>query len=172
MKPVAKFSAILDRIIDFSALLADILIIFVMLIIVAAIVLRPMGIPLPWVMEVSEYSLLWITLLGAAWLLKRGGHVKIDLLFSRLNLKTQTILNIVISIFGVIACLTITWFGIQVTKNSFLISEYYSGTDLSLPKYPIVAVVPIGFFLLFIQFLRATWGYSRSLGAKNKGSER
>ncbi|GAH24314.1 unnamed protein product, partial [marine sediment metagenome] len=56
-----------------------------------------------WVLEISEVSLLFITFMGAAWLLRREGHVSLDLLVPRLKPKTQTIINVTTSIVGAIA---------------------------------------------------------------------
>ena len=36
--------------------------------------------PLVWVLELTEYALLWVTFLGAAWLLRQGGHVQVDVI--------------------------------------------------------------------------------------------
>jgi len=51
--------------------------------------------------------------------LREEGHVKMDLLLTRLNPRAEAILNIVTSGVGAIICLALTWFGIKVTWDNF-----------------------------------------------------
>jgi len=94
-----------------------------------------------------------MTFLGAAWLLKEGGHIKIDLMVMWLSPKAQAILNIITSALSAIACLVILWYGTQVVWEQFVM-DFHDATTLALPQGPIYIVIPLGFFLLFVQFLR------------------
>jgi TRAP-type C4-dicarboxylate transport system permease small subunit len=92
-----------DRIIDLLASLAGGLILFMMLSICIDVVLRYfLNRPLTWGVEISEYILLWSTLLSVAWVLKIEGHVKIDLVVNRLNPRNQCLVNTITSILGAI----------------------------------------------------------------------
>ena len=51
--------------------------------------------PQEWVMELSEYALLYITFLSAAFVLKKEGHIVVDLVTCRLNVKKRNFLVIV-----------------------------------------------------------------------------
>lgn len=157
MKLPAKIIAILDSTNDFLALMASVLLIFLMLSISADVVMRYfLKSPMIWVLESSEFSLLFITFLGAAWLLKTDGHIKLEILLTRLTPRTQALLNAVTSILGAIACLATAWYSAQSTWGLFQISAV-TVTNLRLPKGPIVAIIPIGSFLLFLQFLRRSF---------------
>ena len=84
MKILAKVGTIFDRTIGYLAFVAAIIIILTMLAVSAQIVMRYfLNRPMIWVMEITEISLLFITFLGTAWLLRREGHVKIDNFFCR-----------------------------------------------------------------------------------------
>ena len=150
---------IFDRVIGALFWLACILIAFSMLSVNIEILYRFFtGQAQLWVIEVSEYILLMMTFLGAAWVLKKDGHVRIDVLINRLEPRTQTILNIVTSVVGAIFCLIIVWYGTDVTWENFQKgTTFYKA--VGFPKAPIMAAIPIGSFLLFIQFLRRTRGY-------------
>jgi len=91
---------IFDRVLKAGASIAGFFLIFMMLSICADLLCRRMGHPLMWVMEVTEYSLLYITFLGTAWVLEREGHVKMDIIIDALNPKKQALLGMVISIIG------------------------------------------------------------------------
>ena len=104
------------------------------------------------------HLLLYITFLGTAWLLKRDGHVKMDLLLTRLNSRVRNSLNIITSLVGAIICLTIACFGAWVTWDTLQMG-YKMSTALEPPQFLILFIIPLGTFLLFIQFLRRTHGY-------------
>jgi TRAP-type C4-dicarboxylate transport system permease small subunit len=138
-----------DRIIDLLASLAGGLILFMMLSICIDVVLRYfLNRPLTWGVEISEYILLWSTLLSVAWVLKIEGHVKI-------------LVNTITSILGAITCLVLLWYGTKVSWE-FFERGTITNTILELPSAPLFAIIPIGSFLLFIQFLRRSYGYLKS----------
>jgi TRAP-type C4-dicarboxylate transport system permease small subunit len=118
-----------------------------------------------WVIEFSEYALLFITFLLAPWLLKRSQHVKVDLVVSKLNPGPKALLNSITSIIGAVICLTVTWYGSSVTwdhfQNGYMITEGY----IVFPSFSIMLIIPVCSLLLSIEFLRKTYEYLRSWGA-------
>lgn len=174
MKLLTKITATLDRIIELAALLAAILIVLTMLAINADVVwMHLFGGSIIWVLEIATFCLLYITFLGAAWLLKREGHVKMDLVLARLKPRAQVTLNVITSIFGIIICLVLVWWGVKVTWEHFQ-EAYYIRSLINYPTWPLIAIIPVGSFLFFIQFLRRTYGYMREWAAtldKNQGRQ-
>jgi TRAP-type C4-dicarboxylate transport system permease small subunit len=106
-----------------------------------------------WVIEFSEYALLYITFLGTAWVLKRGGHVEMDLMTVRLKTRTQAVIKGAVSILGAFLCFVFTWFG-SVVALEHLARGMHQPTLVGPPDFPLLAVIPLGFFLLGVQFLR------------------
>jgi len=165
MKLLSKLNSLFDRTIGFLAILATILLAFVMLIVDWEVVARYfLKRPSSWMLEVVEFTLLYICFLGAAWLLKEEGHIKMDLVLSRLNPKAQLWLNVITSLLGAIICFITTWYGVKVSWDLHQSGQYFA-TFLKPPKYIIVGIVPVGCFLLSIQFLRRTYGFLRARGA-------
>ena len=159
MKLTTKFTAIFDRTSDLLALLAAILLTFLMLIICVQVVMRYFLMrPMPGVIEISEVSLVYITFLGATWLLRREGHVKMDMVLTRLNRRTRAWVNTVTAIIGAGTCLIITWYSALATWSHAQMGHYVAST-IDIPTAPILAVIPVCCFLLFIQFLRRAYGY-------------
>jgi len=161
MKIPVKVTTIFDRTIDGFAVGAAVFIAYLILSVTAAIILRGLRVGVIWLFETTEYSLLWLTFLGAAWVLRGEGHVKMDLLLTRLSPRAEAILNTITSIIGAIICLTLTWFGVKVTWDNFQ-TGYFLHTPKAPPIYPILIIIPVGSFLLFIQFLRRTRRYLRN----------
>ena len=115
MRLITKAGSIFDRTINILTVAAIVILVFVMLSVCAEVILRYfLNRPLIWVVQVTENSLLYIAFLGAAWVLKREGHVKMDLVLNRLNPATQYLMNSITSIIGAIICLVITWYGVKV----------------------------------------------------------
>ena len=149
----------LDRIIGFLASLAACLIIFVMLAIGVDVVMRYFfGSPMLWVQEIAEYNLVYMTFLATAWLLGKEGHVKLDVFLNQLGPRIQLIFNVITSFVGAIICAILTWFGAEVVWEFFQ-KDTYEATILEPKSYYLYAVIPLGTFLLFFQFLRRAFRY-------------
>ncbi len=115
---------------------------------------RPMG----WVKEVSEYTLVGLGFLVAAWILKDDGHVKMDLVLNKLKPRAQTLLNIITSIISTIVVLIITWFTLRVILE-FYRAKLVIPTVLEPPRWILLTPILVGSFLLAIQFIRRTCSY-------------
>ncbi len=163
MKLLPKGASILDATINLLAFLAGVIFVYLMLsVFVEAVILRYfLGITTDWIREVATYTLLFITFLGTTWVLRREGHVKMDLLLERLKPKPQAMINIITSVVAAIACLVVTWYGVKVTWRDIQ-TGYYVATVLEPYSWYLVLIIPIGSFLLFIQFLRRISGFLRS----------
>ena len=116
MKLLTRITRILDRLMDSFAFLACVLLGFIAFSICLEVVMRYLlNRPLVWVVEVSEYGLLYITFLGAAWLLRSNEHVTMDFLLNRLEGRNLAMLNMITSILGAIVCLVLVWYGVKIT---------------------------------------------------------
>jgi TRAP-type C4-dicarboxylate transport system permease small subunit len=154
MKMLSRFWVFFDYLLGIMATIGMVILTGMMLVVCWEVVTRYfLGRGTLWVLEFCEYALLYITFLGSAWLLKREGHVEMDLIILRLNRKTQAIVNGVVSILGAILCSVFAWFGLVVALDR-LSRGIVQPTLVAPPDFPLFAVIPVGFFLLFIQFLR------------------
>ena len=157
--------AILDRTIDSLSVFTKVLVILVMLVVCADVFLRYFfNSPMFWVLESTQFSLVFITFLAAAWVLKNDGHVRMDIVINRFSQRTQDRINIATSILCALACLVVTFYGVKVWWDYFQINYRYAGS-LVIPAYLLEFVIPIGGFLLFIEFLRKAYGYIGKLKA-------
>ena len=175
MNTPKKGGALLDRVIGIFAILAGILVVYTFSSVCLEVVLRYFfNRPQVWVIETAEYALLFITFLGAAWVLRNEGHVRVDLLINQLRPGAQTAINTVTSIVSAAVCLILTWYTGQLAFDH-LQRGVVSEKMLSFPKGVLLAVIPVGCFLLFIQFVRRTHRYlksSRVDGAKGNPASR
>ncbi|MCX8023081.1 MAG: TRAP transporter small permease [Syntrophorhabdaceae bacterium] len=114
--------------------------------------------PLGWVKEVSEYILVGLGFLAAAWILKNEAHVKMDLLLTKVSIRTQTILNIATSVICTLVLILVTFFSFRVTFDLYK-SGVVTPTVLEPPKWILMTPIILGFFLLTIQFVMRIYGY-------------
>lgn len=163
MKLLTKTGNIFDQVCTVLAILAGVLVIFVFAIVNSEVIIRSTTVHSisEWMIEVSEYCLLFMTFLGTTWLLRRDGHVKIELVLSRLEPRHQVVIRVFNSIICAIACLILTWYSARVTWTNFQSGFLYGG-GLMPPYWIILSIIPVGSFLLSIQFMRITYGHLRN----------
>lgn len=149
-----RHDTLFDRIIGTLAFIAGALLLLVTLFVCYAIIVRYLGFKPPiWVLQFTEYALLWITFLGAAWLLKKGGHIRIDTLVSRLNPKNFRKVGIIDDFIGFIVSGIICWFGTLHTIDLYQ-RDILDVKGVSVAKYALFLIIPIGGLTLAIQFGR------------------
>jgi len=124
--------------------------------------------PIRWVVELSEYALLWITFLGAAWVLRHGGHVRVDILLQYLSPAALRICGLVSSALGAAAMLVILVYGIDAVSTQYLRGAYRP-TGIDVPTWLVLVVIPLGALLLALRFARLFveyWTHRRDFGAE------
>jgi C4-dicarboxylate transporter DctQ subunit len=110
--------------------------------------------PFGWYVEIVEYSLIWITFLSTAWLLKHGGHVKIELVTQHIrNLKLKLAMRLLVRLIIVIVGATLTAYGVIVMVE-MIHSHVIATKILSIPRWIITIPIPVGSLLLSIEGLR------------------
>ena len=157
-----------DFLLDAMAYMAGILIFVMAFLVCGSAVVRYIGLRPPiWVLQYTEYGLLWFTFLAAAWLLRHKGHIRIDTLTSRLSPKTQKKMQLVNDILGFVISMVIFIFGsihtIELAQKGILEVK-----GVTVPKAPFFMIVPLGGFVLAIQFIRNIKSYfiAKQAGAK------
>ena len=158
-KLAKRFATTFDCVNGGFAFAAGALLISMLLFICYAVVMRYFfRSPIAWMIEVSEDIVLYICFLGTAWVLKMGGHVSVDLVYDRLNPKTKLLLDIIVSAMGVIICLILTWYSGASTWDHFQAGILHPKV-LKIPKAILLGIIPVGFLMLSLQFLRQASGY-------------
>jgi C4-dicarboxylate transporter, DctQ subunit len=158
-RPSNRLSAFLDLLNDISSFLAGVLMVGVMLFVTLSVLLRyVLNRPIGWSVEVSEYSLVCITFLLAAWVLRREGHVRVDLVLAYFSPASQALLNTITSGISTIVCLVLTFFAAKVTLELYG-GSYFTPTILMIPKFIFILIMTFGLLLLTLQFIRRTHKY-------------
>ncbi len=144
----------LDKIFSFLAVLISLILVFMTLSIGYSIFARAVKLPGPvWIVQFNEYAMLFATFLGAAWLLSKGKHVSIELVVSHFSRRVQKVFDIIHSVLGMGLCAILCWYGASTTIENFT-RKVINVQAVDVPMAYILFVIPLGFFLLFLQFLR------------------
>jgi len=148
---------------------ATLLFVFITLAICAEVLMRyGLNAPIRWVVEISEYALLWITFLGAAWVLRQGGHVRVDIMLQYLSPRALRICGLFSSASGAFVTLVLFGFGVEATVSAYLRGAF-KPTGIDVPTWLVIIVIPVGAVLLFLRFARffvEYWTRRRDFGAE------
>ena len=102
-------------------------------------------------LEVQWYLFAATFMLCAAYTLLNGEHVKIDVLYSRLSKRSQTWVDIFgFTFFLLPFCTAILWFSVPFFLQGFHSGEMSSNAG-GLIRWPVYAMMPLGFGLLWLQ---------------------
>ena len=157
-----RFWGVFDKIITAMMVIGAALIIIDMLAVSTDVIVRyVVGVTYTGLFELTEYSLLWMTFLATAWLLKSDGHIKLDLVLDRLNPRRKVITNVATGIICEILLVFLIWYAIKLTVNDIRYGTYLS-TVLQPIRWPIEIIIAIGYILLFIVMLRKIFGHLKT----------
>lgn len=106
--------------------------------------------PPVWPVAISEFTLLYATVLAAPWVLRRAEHVQVVTLAVMLGPRGRTLLGRFACLLGALVCLTVAWYALRVTLNA----EGLEIRSFEMPKWLVYAPLPLGFLLMAIEFLR------------------
>jgi len=156
-----------DRVVDYLAGAGAVLVIGMMAVVSLEVIMRYIiHRPQVWVVETSEYMLVILTFLAATWILRAEGHVKVDFVYNKLSHRIQALLGVFSSIMGVFICLILLIYGTVVVWGMLRTWEVDAKSQIGMPKGPMLAVIPVCSFFLFIQFVRRTRQYLKESGKR------
>lgn len=102
-------------------------------------------------LEVQWYLFAATFMLASGYTLLNGEHVKIDVIYGRLKKRTQTWIDIFGFVFFLLpVCGSVIWFSTPFFLNGYSSGEM-SGNAGGLIRWPVYAVMPLGFGLLWLQ---------------------
>ena len=105
----------------------------------------------PWANEVSEYALYVITLLTAPWLLRRGQHVRIDLVLTLVPPRLAWLMEAAPTSLGFAVCLVMMRYGLKMTIDSAVLGSI-TIKNLVFPEWWLLWPLPVCFALLALEF--------------------
>ena len=111
--------------------------------------------PTQWVMQGSEYGLVYIAFISAGPILRDGGHTKMTIILERLGPRNARYVDVCTNFVGIGICTLFSW---QTTTRLIESIQrgatYREGFDIN--QAVIWWVIPFAFITMAIQFIRLT----------------
>ena len=104
------------------------------------------------IVELGGFLLVWVLYLGIASGMKKGRHIRVDIIYGRLPKKIQNFLTMISDIICVVFSFIITWEGIKLVNLFYKMGE--RAILLGLPMYLVYIVIPVGMFLFALEAIR------------------
>ncbi len=133
--------------------LAAVLLAFIALTVTLDVLLRPLGLSLIWVFEITELLLVWITMLALPWVTYNGGHISVDVLVGNLSPGAACRLRVAVCLFVAALCFVIAYTGWVAAAGAWTRGLESPGL-LQYPLWISRISIPFGFVLGGIEFLR------------------
>jgi TRAP-type C4-dicarboxylate transport system permease small subunit len=152
---VDRLSALYGKLLEGLALVACALLFLMMLMICADVLLRNVRLSdtvrgLAWSNEVSEGMLYLITMLSAPWLLRRGQHIRVDILLRAIPKTLAWYCEWLCDVLALACCLVMVWYGAQMAAASKAAGSLSIKT-LVTPEWWLLAPLPVTFALLAVE---------------------
>ncbi|MCV6592753.1 MAG: TRAP transporter small permease [Silicimonas sp.] len=147
-----------DMILYGMALIAAGVLIWLMFSVVISVAMRNLGVqPFAWLFTSSEYGILYMTMLGAPWLVRERGHVHIELVTAALPRKLRRLVSRGVAAACVIVSLILAWYGLElfltnVERNDYDVRAYF------YPRWMLTISFPIAFSIMAVEFARFLFG--------------
>jgi TRAP-type C4-dicarboxylate transport system permease small subunit len=102
--------------------------------------------------ELVEFSLTTMVFLGLAYTALKKGHIAVDIIYSKMGLKSRPFIEIISSLFSLIICLLMVWqtflYAMEVRQSNLISST------LMIDIYPFVLLTSFGVGLLSVVILK------------------
>src|SRR5574340_789133 len=148
-----RLAQVYGRLLEFMLVVACLLLLAITFLIGFDVLLRNIGDGgIPPSNELSEDALYLITVLGAPGLLRRGQHIRIDILLRALPGHVAWMLEWVGDLTGIACSLFFVWYGSKVLMASYAAGAVSSKT-LVTPEWWIYVPLPVCFLLVTIEFV-------------------
>lgn len=116
--------------------------------------------PLIWGTEVTEILLLYITFLGAGWVLHVDAHVVIDVFICKAGERKKKWLKLFsCGLIGIVSAILI-YYGFDTAYDHFA-RGVFNPTILETPIALIIVIIPVGSIPLFLEVLIKGWSLFR-----------
>ncbi len=161
---MAGFERAYGRVLEALALAGCALILAMTLMICADVFLRnvrvvPGLVGLEWSNEVSEGMLYLVTLLTAPWLLRRGQHIRVDIVLRAVPRAVGWAFEWIVDLLGLACCAVITYYGARAALASYQAGSLSIKT-LITPEWWLLSVLPVAFLALTVEMvfrMRRLW---------------
>ncbi len=149
---------IYDALLYLMAFIAAATLIWLMVSVVVSVAMRNLGLqPYAWLFTSAEYGLLYMTMLGAPWLVRERGHVHIELVTAVLPPALRRAVSRAVAALCVAVSLILAWYGLElfltnIERNDYDVRAYF------YPRWLLTIAFPVAFTFMAVEFARFVFG--------------
>jgi C4-dicarboxylate transporter, DctQ subunit len=120
--------------------------------------------PPPHTSAFVEYSLLYITMLAAPWLLRKKGHVHIEMFVNLIQGRARRVIEVATYALCLAACLLLLVYSVDITWINLRNGDY-DIRSFDMPRWLLFICMPVSFALLSVEFTRLLLGRDSLYGS-------
>ena len=127
--------------------------------------------PTIWAFDSTMFIYSVLYLMGGAFVLQEGKHIRVDVIYMRFSERVQAVVDLVFYIvFFFPFVIVMTWWGGKATLLSFRAEEISNTSQWGEQVWLWKFLVPLGFFLMFLQGIPELIRTIRRLGGRTNGT--
>jgi len=143
---------VIDNISEWTGKIVCYLVVVVAFVIMYEVVSRIVfNVPTIWSQKFCSFSFGSYAVLGGAYALHRGLHVKVDIFYARFSPRLKAIIDLITFVLFLAFVVSMFWFGSMLAWNSLKIGELETSTIWKVPVYPFKIIMALGPLLLLLQ---------------------
>jgi TRAP-type C4-dicarboxylate transport system permease small subunit len=123
--------------------------------------------PLPGYVDWIEQAMPLIAFMGISFVMREGGHIRMDILVGRLRGRLLYIVELITTIAILVLMVLLVWGTWAHFARSFDFAAPMwsrdSSMDIALPIWPAKLLAPVAFFVLCLRLLLQIWAYGRAI---------
>jgi len=147
-----KMWKVLDKISNISLKFSALLMLVIILAIWYQVFARFIGVSTVGTVELGGFLLVWVCYFGIAYGLRKGRHIRVDIIYDRMPEKIQTLFLIIGNLICVVFSLIVTWEGLKLIRMFYEIGE--ESLILRVPMHLVYIALPIGMILFAVESIR------------------
>ena len=141
----------ITRLNDFIGRWVALLILVIFALLIAEIAFRyVLGAPMVWTGELTQMVFGVYAVLSGGYILAHGGHVNVDLIYTRFSTRTKAIIDVLTSALFFLFIGALLYFGSSLAYESMEFWEH-SQSAWNPPIWPVKLMIPVGAFLILLQ---------------------
>lgn len=147
-----------DALLTAMAILAGVTLVWLMVAVIVSVTMRNAGLqPFAWLFVSTEYGLLYMTMLGAPWLVRKKGHVHIELVTASLPDGVRRVVSRLVALLCVAVCVVLAWKGAELVATNLERGDY-DVRAYFYPRWLLTIAFPLSFGLMAAEFARFVVG--------------
>ena len=153
----ARLAEVIDSFVDRVGQLSAVAVAALILVMGANVLLRyGFSLGSVWAQELEWHLMSPIALIGAAYALRHGEHVRVDVLYAGFSERNKALVDIVAGVSGIVVAALVIMLAWKYVGVSFAQGEGSANPGGIPYRWALKAFIPIGFALLLAQFAAET----------------